>query len=183
MAIRFNEDEVRPMGLVAAGVNSIKLGVGDEVVGCEILPGDGDLFAIASDGKAKRMAIKDFPVQGRYGRGVILWDMPAGVKLAGLAFGKVNAIVTLHLLKAAAKQARLDEAPLRKRSATRGEAVVDVKPGDSVIGLTTGWTFSRFIDANQSATTETKKSAPKAEKSKPVSKGKPSKSKKKTAKR
>ncbi len=182
MAIRFKEDEVRPMGLVAAGVNSIKLGVGDEVVGCEILPGDGDVFAVASDGKAKRMAVKEFPVQGRYGRGVILWDMPPGVKLAGLAFGKANAVVTLHLLKAAAKQSRLDEAPLRKRSATRGEAVVDVKPGDSIIGLTSGWAFSRFIDVNQSATTRTEKSVPKEKKSKPASNGKPSKPKKKSAK-
>jgi len=178
MAIRFKEDEVRPMGLVAAGVNSIKLGVGDEVVGCEILPGDGDLFAIASDGKAKRMAIKDFPVQGRYGRGVILWDMPAGVRLAGLAFGKVNAVVTLHLLKAAAKQSRLDEAPLRKRSATRGEAVVDVKPGDSVIGVTSGWAFSRFIEANPSVINGKPKTNPNGKKSRPVSKAKPAKKKK-----
>jgi DNA gyrase subunit A len=178
MAIRFKEDEVRPMGLVAAGVNSIKLGVGDEVVGCEILPGDGDLFAVASDGKAKRMAIKDFPVQGRYGRGVILWDMPAGVRLAGLAFGKVNAVVTLHLLKAAAKQSRLDEAPLRKRSATRGEAVVDVKPGDSVIGVTSGWAFSRFIEANPSVTNDKPKSNPNGKKSQPAPKTKPAKKKK-----
>jgi DNA gyrase subunit A len=173
MAIRFKEDEVRPMGLVAAGVNSIKLGIGDEVVGCEVLPGEGDLFAIASDGKAKRMAEKDFPVQGRYGRGVILWSMPPGVKLAGLALGKVNAIVTLHLLKAAAKQSRLDEAPLRKRSATHGGAVVEVKPGDSVIGLTAGWVFSRFIDATSPVTKSAPKPKPVEIKSEPAPKSKP----------
>ena len=41
MAIRFKEDEVRPMGLVAAGVNGLKLADKDEVVGMEILPADG----------------------------------------------------------------------------------------------------------------------------------------------
>ncbi len=145
MAIRFKEDDVRPMGLVAAGVNGIKLGIGDEVVGMQILPQGGELFLIASDGKAKRVEARDFPSQGRYGKGVIAWELPRGVKLAGLAMGKPNTVVTLHLLKAAAKQSRLDEAPLRKRSAVRGEAVMDVKPGDVVLGLTESWSVDRFI--------------------------------------
>jgi DNA gyrase subunit A len=145
MAIRFKEDDVRAMGLVAAGVNGIKLGVGDEVVGMEVLPQTGDLFLAASDGKGKRVEAKDFPVQGRYGKGVIAWELPAGVRLAGLAMGKPNTIVTLHLLKAAAKQSRLDEAPLRKRSAVRGDVVVEVKPGDALVGLTEGWAVERFV--------------------------------------
>ena len=149
MAIRFNEEDVRPMGLVAAGVNSIKLGVGDEVVGMELLPGTGDLFLIASDGKGKRVEVKDFPSQGRYGKGVIAWELPRGVKLAGLGMGKPNAIVTLHLLKAAPKMARLDDAPLRKRSAVRGETVVDVKAGDSLLGLTEAWAVERFVVAGK----------------------------------
>jgi DNA gyrase subunit A len=146
MAIRFSEEGVRPMGLAAAGVNGIKLGVGDELVGCQVLPQGGDLFLIASDGKGKRVALKDFPTQGRYGKGVIAWELPRGVKLAGLAMGKPNTIVTLQLLKAAPKMARLDEAPLRKRSAVRGEMVVDVKAGDAVIGLTEGWQVDRFVE-------------------------------------
>jgi DNA gyrase/topoisomerase IV subunit A len=145
MAIRFSEEEVRPMGLAAAGVSAIKLGVGDEVVGMETLPQVGDVFLMSSDGKGKRVEVKDFPVQGRYGKGVIAWEMPRGTRLTGLGIGKPNAIVTLHLLKAAAKQARLDEAPLRKRSASRGGQVVDVKPGDAVVGLTEGWAVERYV--------------------------------------
>jgi DNA gyrase subunit A len=145
MAIRFTEDDVRPMGLVAAGVNGIKLGVGDEVVGLQVLPQTGELLLVASDGKAKRVEAKDFPAQGRYGKGVIAWELPKGVRLAGLTMGKPNAIVTLHLLKAAAKQARQDEAPLRKRSALRGGTVVEVKPGDAVTGVTEAWAAERFV--------------------------------------
>jgi len=162
MGIRFSEEEVRPMGLVAAGVNGIKLGVGDEVIGLQTLPGEGDLFLIASDGKAKRIEQNDFPAQGRYGKGVILWELPKGVKLAGLALGKPTAIVTLHLLKAAPKMTRLDEAPLRKRSAVRGESVVEVKPGDSVLGLTDGWFIERFIkplEKGESEKSQSKKTA------------------------
>jgi DNA gyrase subunit A len=145
MAIRFSEEEVRPMGLAAAGVNAIKLGVGDEVIGMEVLPQPGEVFLVGSDGKGKRVEVKDFPVQGRYGKGVIAWELPRGVKLAGIAAGKANAIITLHLLKAAAKQARLDEAPVRKRSAARGSAVVDVKAGDAVLSLTESWSVERYV--------------------------------------
>jgi len=145
MAIRFSEQDARPMGLAAAGVNGIKLGIGDEVVGMQILPGTGDLLLIASDGKGKRVAGGDFPVQGRYGKGVIAWELPRGVKLAGLGMGKANTIITLHLLKAAAKMARLDLAPLRKRSALRGEIMVDVKAGDQLMGLTEAWAVERYL--------------------------------------
>jgi DNA gyrase subunit A len=145
MAIRFSEADVRPMGLAAAGVNSIKLDVGDEVIGMQVLPGMGELFLIASDGKGKRVEVKDFPTQGRYGKGVIAWELPSGVKLTGLGMGKANTIVTLHLLKAAPKMARLDDAPLRKRSAVRGETVVEVKAGDALLGLTESWAVERFV--------------------------------------
>ena len=42
--------------------------------------------------------------------------------------------------------ARLDEAPLRKRSAVRGETVVEVKPGDVLLGLTEGWAVERYVE-------------------------------------
>jgi DNA gyrase/topoisomerase IV subunit A len=112
----------------------------------QILPGTGELLLIASDGKGKRVEVKDFPAQGRYGKGVIAWELPRGVKLTGLGMGKYNAIVTLHLLKAAPKMARLDDAPLRKRSATRGETVVEVKAGEMLLGLTEGWAVERFVE-------------------------------------
>jgi DNA gyrase subunit A len=156
MAIRFSEQDVRQMGLAAAGVNGIKLGIGDEVVGMQTLPAPGDLLLVASDGKGKRVAAGDFPGQGRYGKGVIAWELPRGIKLIGLGVGKGNAIVTLHLLKAAAKMARLDLAPLRKRSALRGEIMVDVKAGDQVLGLVEGWAVERYVKVEEKKTTKKK---------------------------
>ena len=166
MAIRFSEEEVRPMGLAAAGVNGVKLGVGDAVVGVQVLPAEGEIFLVASDGKAKRVEQKDFPAQGRYGKGVIGWEMPARVTLAGLAAGKKNDIVTLHLAKAAPKMTRLDAAPLRKRSALRGEAVVEVKPGDAVFGLTEGWAVEKYVKSSPQVNKSGKKTAKKAAKKK-----------------
>ncbi len=170
MGIRFREEEVRPMGLAAAGVNGIKLGVGDEVVGAQILPAAGDLFVIASDGKAKRLAQSDFPAQGRYGKGVIVWELPRAVKLVGLALGKPNTVVTLHLLKAAPKMTRLDAAPLRKRSAVRGESVVELKPGDAVTALTEAWTLERFVTVGKKEEGKSKKGEGKGKKAASVSK-------------
>jgi len=161
MAIRFSEEEVRPMGLAAAGVNGVKLGVGDAVAGVQVLPAEGEIFLVASDGKAKRVEQKDFPAQGRYGKGVIGWEMPARVTLAGLAAGKKNDIVTLHLAKAAPKMTRLDAAPLRKRSAVRGEAVVEVKPGDAVLGVTEAWALEKYVTSSPQATKSGKKAAKK----------------------
>lgn len=144
-AIRFKEDDVRPMGLVAAGVNGIKLGVGDEVVGAEVVPDKGEIFVLASDGKAKRVPVRDIPTQGRYGRGVILWSLPKGVALAGLATGKPNLVATVHLLNLAPKSTRLDAAPVRKRAAVRGESAVEVKAGDAVTAVVTGWEVENFV--------------------------------------
>jgi DNA gyrase subunit A len=146
MAIRFKEDDVRPMGLVAAGVNGMKLEDKDEVVGVEILPSEGEVFMITNDGKAKRVGEKDFPIQGRYGKGVIAWDLPAKVRLAGIAADKPNYMATIHLTKGAPKSTRLDAAGIRKRAATKGDAVVEVKPGEEVVSINVGWTVERFVE-------------------------------------
>jgi DNA gyrase subunit A len=142
MAIRFKEEEVRPMGLVAAGVMGLKLQDRDEVVGAEVLPKAGEAFMVASDGSAKRVALEQFPVQGRYGQGVVAWKLPAKAQAIGLVVGKGSERVTLHLAKTAPKMVRLDEAPLQGR-ATRGKNILDIKPGDRVVRLTVAWEAER----------------------------------------
>ncbi|MHB8777513.1 MAG: DNA gyrase subunit A [Anaerolineales bacterium] len=148
MAIRFKEDDVRPMGLVAAGVNGIKLEDKDEVVGMEVLPAEGEIFLLASDGKAKRVDEKEFPKQGRYGKGVVAWDLPNKVTLTAVASGKPNHVATIHMSKGAAKSARLDLAAVRKRASTKGDLVVEVKPGETITGLAMGWTVERFVTSS-----------------------------------
>lgn len=148
MAIRFKEDDIRPMGLVSAGVNGIKLSVGDTVVGAEVLPDKGDVFLMATDGKAKRVDINDFPTQGRYGKGVIAWELPPMTSLVGIAIGKGNSLVTLRLLKAAPKSSRIDAASLRKRASKRGDSVVDIKLGDMVLGVTSTWQIENYLEIN-----------------------------------
>jgi DNA gyrase subunit A len=135
LAIRFSEDDVRPMGLVAAGVGGIKLGERDAIVGLEVLPSKGEVLLVASDGRAKRCAAALFPRQGRYGQGVVAWKLPRTATLVGVAVGKPSTRVTLYLDKLTPKVMRLDEAPLQTRAA-QGKAVVEAKTGLKVVGLT-----------------------------------------------
>jgi DNA gyrase subunit A len=145
MAIRFKEDDVRPMGLVAAGVNGLKLNDKDEVIGMEILPAEGEILLVTTEGKAKRLEQKEFPVQGRYGKGVIAWDLPEKVRLAGVVVDKPTHMATIHLTKGAPKSTRLDEVGLRKRTATKGDVVAEVKPGEEVVSVNVGWMVEKFV--------------------------------------
>ena len=149
MAIRFKEDDVRPMGLVAAGVNGMKLDDKDEVVSMEILPAEGELFLLANDGKAKRVEQKEFPAQGRYGKGVIAWEMTGKSKLVGAVIAKPNHMATIHLSKGAPKSTRLDAAGLRKRAVSKGDVVVEVKPGEEVASVNVPWMAERFVEGEK----------------------------------
>jgi DNA gyrase subunit A len=164
MGIRFKEDDVRPMGLVAAGVNGIKLEESDEVVGAEILPAEGEIFILASDGKAKRVSEKDFPSQGRYGKGVRVWDLPKKMTLVGAVSGKPNHMATILLAKGAPKSTRLDAAAVRRRAATKGDAIVEMKKDEAITGLAVAWTVERYVKVGKAV--EEKESKTKEEREK-----------------
>jgi len=138
MAIRFSEQDVRPMGLVATGVMGMKLPDGEAIVGMEVVTPQDEAFLLASDGKAKRLKMARFPRQGRYGQGVVGWKLDPGLKLMGMTVGKPNLRVTVHLARLAAKMTRLDAAPLRSRPAG-GKLVVEVREDDSITSVTVPW--------------------------------------------
>lgn len=138
MAIRFRENEVRPMGLVAAGVMGIKLPISDELAGMELVDPDGYVFLLASDGSAKRVPAVDFSRQGRYGQGLVAWKLPAKLTVVGMTVGRGDRRCILHLAHLAPKAIRLEDAPLQTRPA-RGKVIQEVKPGDRIERLTIPW--------------------------------------------
>ncbi|MBP7005707.1 DNA gyrase subunit A [Patescibacteria group bacterium] len=75
-SIRFNEEEVRPMGRNAAGVRGIKLGQKDEVIGMDVIDvsladkGLLELFVITENGMGKRTSLAEYKTQGRGGSGI-----------------------------------------------------------------------------------------------------------------
>ena len=69
-AIRFHEQDVRPMGRDASGVQGMRLRAGDEVISVNIAQPDADLLVVTENGYGKRTRITDYPVKGRGGLGV-----------------------------------------------------------------------------------------------------------------
>ena len=68
-AIRFSEDDVRPMGRTAQGVRGIKLLKGDEVIDMDIAHDDARLFVISENGYGKRTKVEHFTRHNRGGVG------------------------------------------------------------------------------------------------------------------
>ena len=131
MVIRFDGKDVRVMGLVAAGVNAIKLAPQDEVTGMVELSRKGDVVLIASSGLGWRITLEGFPIQGRYGQGVIGCRLESGDELVDAVYGKKNHQFTLHFKKAAAKTCRIDELGVVRR-AGKGEQLVKLAAGDRI---------------------------------------------------
>ena len=71
LSIRFNEEDVRPMGRSAKGVIGVRLQKGDEVVSAEVVEMNTALLTVTEKGIGKRTKLEEYPVQGRGGKGVI----------------------------------------------------------------------------------------------------------------
>lgn len=138
MAIRFPDEEVRSMGLVAAGVNGIKLQNGEEVVGLERLGIGGDVTLLASDGRAWRIPEEEFPLQGRYGLGTIACKLPTGTRLVGSISGKKTQLGLVFYRKAATRSLKIGDLEPGRRMRS-SQAGVPVKPDDAVLSLTAIW--------------------------------------------
>lgn len=70
-AIRFSEEEVRPMGRTARGVRGVKLKEEQKVMSLIIVAASGDVLTTTENGYGKRTAIEEYRVTGRGGQGVI----------------------------------------------------------------------------------------------------------------
>ena len=69
-AIRFHEDQVRPMGRATSGVKGMGLRKGDEVIAAGIADDELDMLVVTDQGFGKRTRMADYPVKGRGGLGV-----------------------------------------------------------------------------------------------------------------
>jgi len=130
--IRFADEDVRVMGLAAAGVLGMKLAQGDVVVGAGRAAGSEEVVAITTAGCGKRMALKDFPRQKRYGSGVVLLRLGRTSGLvadAALVGGKEEIFVVTR--KGNVHYLRLEEIPKGKRG-TAARSVLSLKEADEV---------------------------------------------------
>jgi DNA gyrase subunit A len=71
LAVRFHEENVRPMGRGAYGVRGITLGKDDHVVGMVVVKRPTTLLTVTENGYGKRSDISDYRLTKRGGKGVI----------------------------------------------------------------------------------------------------------------
>jgi DNA gyrase subunit A len=69
-AIRFSEEEIRISSRTSGGVRGIRLEGGASVAGMEVVRPKDDLLVVAENGFGKRTPLKEYPQQGRGGKGV-----------------------------------------------------------------------------------------------------------------
>ena len=74
MSIHFTTKDITPIGRIASGVKAIKLGENDEVLGGFPIHKETDYIAVVSEqGLAKKTSVQEFTVQGRGGKGVLIY--------------------------------------------------------------------------------------------------------------
>ena len=90
-AVRFNEQDVRPMGRTASGVKAINL-KGDDIAVCMDIAVDGEeLLVISENGFGKRTPVSQYKVQNRGGVGLITYKISEKTgKLAGATICKMD---------------------------------------------------------------------------------------------
>ncbi len=97
-AVRFNEEECRPMGRAARGVRGVRLRPNDSVVGMDIVcTDDQTLLVISQKGYGKITKAANFPSHKRGG---------VGIK-AAVVTAKTGPIITVQTLEADANEALL----------------------------------------------------------------------------
>ncbi|MCS6846207.1 MAG: DNA topoisomerase 4 subunit A [Candidatus Roseilinea sp.] len=126
MAIRFKQDEVRPMGLPAGGVVGIKLAEGDLVMSLGIADESNkalDVVIGTTDGRAKRVAFKEYPVQGRAGKGVITAKLAKDATVADAVIAAPDDTIVYVTFKNNAKSLKAKNLTRRGRPAGGDEAI------------------------------------------------------------
>jgi DNA gyrase subunit A len=133
-ALRFRENEVRPVGRNAMGVYAIKLDRGDRVVSACIVDPKADLLTVTTAGYGKRTPLSEFRTQGRYTKGVLCFrGKNAGViAAAGVVYPEDQ--ITFITAGGIALRTHAKEIS-RLGRATRGVTIMDLKPGDEIASM------------------------------------------------
>ena len=132
--IRFKQDDVRPMGRPATGVNGINLTDGDLVIGMHLVtPGD-DLLVVTARGFGKRTRLEEYPTKGRATGGVITIKLRPDDSVAGAAIVNERHLLTIVTAAGIMMRTSADEISQLGRL-TQGVTIVNPNSGDRVAAL------------------------------------------------
>ena len=134
-AIRFSEQDVRPMGRTAAGVRGLKLGgPSDEVIALSII-GEGAIVTATENGYGKLTPMDEHPVQGRGGQGVIcIQTSERNGRLVGAL--QVSPEDELMLITSTGTMIRTPAADISTMSRnTQGVRLIRLDESDRLVGI------------------------------------------------
>ncbi|MGK5593832.1 MAG: DNA topoisomerase (ATP-hydrolyzing) subunit A [Parachlamydiaceae bacterium] len=136
MAVRFDEDNVRPMGRMARGVRGVKLRNSDDyIVGCEVVNGDESILVVCENGFGKRSLVEDFRHSQRGGVGVrsIITSERNGNVIGALSVTDQDGMV---MISSKGQTVRISMNGLRVMGrATQGVKLVNLKENDFLIAV------------------------------------------------
>lgn len=133
-SIRFNENDVRPMGRLARGVKAMKLAEDDVIVGMCVLRENSYVLTVSETGYGRLSDQNDYRLQSRGGKGITNYHIEK--------YGKVAAIKSVNLdddiiiisddgviIRIAADSIRICRRP------SKGVTVMKIKEGSKVVTL------------------------------------------------
>jgi DNA gyrase subunit A len=148
MAIRFSEDEVRPMGRGAAGVRGIDVDDGDEVIAADVVHEGAQILTISARGYGKRTPLDEYRLQGRAGKGII--DIKTGGRngtVVGMLQVRTGDDVLVITTKGKIIRFHADDVSSQGRN-TMGVRIIDLDADDKVGSIAR-------VEAESSAPAET----------------------------
>ena len=136
-AIRFNEQTVRAIGRVGAGVRGISIEDDDEVVGMIAIEPDDkkDVLVVSENGFGKRTDLDEYRITNRGGKGVKTINVTekTGKLVSIQAVGDDNDLMVINrsgvVIRTGVEQIRL------AGRATQGVKVINLREGDSIASV------------------------------------------------
>jgi len=136
MAVRFDENDVRPMGRTARGVKGVKLkDNSDRVIGCEVVNGNESILVVCENGFGKRSSVEDFRQTHRGGVGVrsIITNDRNGNVVGALC---VNDTDGLLMMSGAGQAVRISMQSVRVMGRnTQGVKLANLREGENLVAL------------------------------------------------
>lgn len=134
-AIRFAEEEVRPMGRTARGVRGINLKEGQELIALIIAKAGGAILTATENGYGKRSPIDEYRITGRGAQGVISIQLS---ERNGKVVGAVEVFPGEEIMLISdggtLVRTRVDEISVIGRN-TQGVRLINLSEGEKLAGI------------------------------------------------
>ncbi len=164
-AIRFNEQTVRPIGRVGAGVRGISLDEGDEVVGMICVEPDSkqDVLVLSENGYGKRTDLDEYRITNRGGKGVKTINITekTGSLISIQAVTDENDLMIINrsgiTIRTSVEQIRV------AGRATQGVRIINLREGDAIASVMAVPSSEDAAETETVATDTAENNAPQSE--------------------